>query len=104
MKHASPEALEALDLAWDDEAGFLGLLRGGRFDSELANKYLSLLNSINIEEGESLNGDFVRLVWFVPLFMEWQVERAVEHGVERVNLNRWIDRIRERVMELLGVP
>jgi hypothetical protein len=104
MKHASPEALEALDLAWDDETGFLGILRSGRFDSELASKYLLLLNSIDIEEGEALNSDFVRLVWFVPIFMEWQVERVLERGAERVELIRWTDRIRERVMEILGVP
>lgn len=104
MKYSSPEALEALDLAWDDESGFLGLLRAGEFNREAGEAYIRLLNSIEVEEGEPLNRDFVRLVWFAPIFMEWQIERTVERGANRVDLENVTDQIRERVMEILGVP
>lgn len=104
MKHSHPEVLEALDLAWDDESGFFGLLRAGKFSSEAADAYVRLLNSIKIEEGECLHPDFVRLIWFAPIFMEWQIERTVESGVNRVDLANSVDQIRERVMEILGTP
>lgn len=104
MKHSSPEALKALDSVWDEESGFLGLLGSGKFSSNLAEEYLKLLESIEVDEGEPLHRDFVRLVWFVPIFMEWQVDRSVEHGASRVELVNFVDLIRERVMEILGVP
>ncbi|MFD7500381.1 hypothetical protein [Streptomyces sp. NPDC059850] len=104
MKHSSPEALEALDFAWDDESGFLGLLRSGQFSSSLAEEYLGVLNSVEIPEGEELHPDFVRLTWFTPLFMEWQIDRAVERGANKQELVDAIDRIRERIMEILGTP
>ncbi|WKX70644.1 hypothetical protein [Streptomyces sp. XD-27] len=104
MKHSSPEVLEALDLAWDDESGFLGLLRAGNFSQSLAEDYLSLLNSIEIDEGEAFHQDFVRLIWFAPIFMEWQVERTREAGADERGLTNAVDRIRERIMELLGTP
>jgi hypothetical protein len=64
MKHSAPDVLAALDLAWDPEGGFLGLLRDGVFSEGLGNSYLELLNGIEIEEGESLNSEFVRLLWY----------------------------------------
>ncbi|MFI9381438.1 hypothetical protein [Kutzneria sp. NPDC052558] len=104
MKHSSPDVLEALDSAWDDTSGFLGLLRSGKFLPELAEGYLRLLSSIEVSEGEALHPDFVRLVWFVPLFMEWQVDRNVERGANKGELVNFLDLIRERIMEILGVP
>ena len=104
MKHSSPDVLETLDSAWDDTSGFLGLLRSGEFSPELAEEYLGLLSSIEVSEGEALHPDFVRLIWFVPLFMEWQVDRSVERGVDKGELANFLDLIRERIMEMLGVP
>ncbi|MCF3119305.1 hypothetical protein IPZ68_06225 [Streptomyces arenae] len=104
MKHSDPQVLEALDLAWDPEQGPLGKLRGGEYDPSLGEPYIALLNSIEISEGEPLHADFVKLVWFAPLFSEWQIERAVELGADKRTLADFTDRVRERVMELLGVP
>lgn len=104
MKHSNPQVLEALDLAWDDESGFLGLLRSGKFSSSLAEEYLGILNSVDIQEGEELHPDFVRLTWFTPLFMEWQIDRAVERGANKQELTNAADQIRERLMEIFGTP
>ncbi|MCX5009445.1 hypothetical protein OG765_00235 [Streptomyces sp. NBC_00555] len=104
MRHSHPDVLQALDLAWDDESGFFGLLRAGSFSQAAADTYITLLNSIEVEEGEPLNQDFVRLIWFAPIFMEWQIERNVESGANKMDLVNSIDQIRERVMEILGTP
>jgi hypothetical protein len=104
MKHSDPAALEALDLAWDDEEGALGKLRSGQFDAALAAGYTELLHSIEIEEGEALHADFVRLIWFAPLFSEWQIARVAERGGDEQEASNFSDKIRERVMELLGTP
>ncbi len=104
MKHDSPDALEALDRAWDPELGFLGSLRDGRFVPTLGDAYLKLLQSIEIPEGERLHPDFVRLVWFAPQFSEWQIQRAVDRGANRLEVASYSDRIWNAVTELLGTP
>ncbi|MEU1671277.1 hypothetical protein ABZ752_04490 [Streptomyces roseifaciens] len=104
MKHSDPAVLEALDLAWDADSGVLGKLRGGVYDAELGAKYIELLKSIEISEGESLHPDFVRLVWFAPLFSEWQLERVAENGGDGRAAHGFADLVRERLMEILGIP
>ena len=103
-KHSDPEVLEALDLAWDQDEGFLGMLRTGRFSQLAGEQYLELLTSIEIEEGVHLHPEFVRLVWFVPIFLEWNEERAVERGADKVLVGQFVNLVRERIIELLGAP
>ncbi|MFE1592355.1 hypothetical protein [Nocardia sp. NPDC058705] len=104
MRNTSPEVLEALDTAWDPERGFLGNLREGRFVPELRDSYLALLRSIEIPEGECLHADFVRLLWFAPQFSEWQIERAVDRGADRIAVSKYSNLIWTAVTELLGAP
>ncbi|WP_157183932.1 hypothetical protein [Nocardia takedensis] len=104
MRHDSPEVLEALDTAWDPERGYLGNLRDGRFVPALGDAYLELLRSIDIPEGERLHPDFVRVLWFAPQFCEWQTERVIERGADRVHLTRYSNLIWTAVTELLGPP
>lgn len=103
-RHDDPAVLEALDGAWGEESGYLGMLRYGRFSEEAGEKLLALLDSIEVGEGERLHPDFVRLVWFAPLFAEWQTERAVERGADQEKVALVADRLRERLMEILGTP
>jgi hypothetical protein len=102
--HDDPAVLEALDLAWDQDEGFLGRLRGGRFSEPEGRAYLRLLESVEIGEGERLHPDFVRLVWFVPIFIEWNSGLAVERGADKLLVQKISDAIRERLMVLLGTP
>ncbi|MBO8201450.1 hypothetical protein ACFW4X_27705 [Streptomyces smyrnaeus] len=106
MKHSSAEALEALDLAWDPERGVLGKLRDGIYDAELAQEYITLLESIEIEEGEHLHPDFVRLLWFSPIFSEWQSKRIAEFGSESDKLDsmNFANKVLSRVERILGIP
>ncbi|MFI6655974.1 hypothetical protein ACIBL8_10755 [Streptomyces sp. NPDC050523] len=39
-----------------------------------------------------------------PLFIEWQIERAVKSGADQLTVSGFGDRVRERVMEILGTP
>ena len=103
-KHSDPAVLEALDLAWDDERGYLGLLRAGVFSEDLGNQYVELLGQIEIEEGERLHPDFVRLVWFAPLYTEWQQEGFADRGKDSSEMVKIGNLIRERLMEILGIP
>jgi hypothetical protein len=102
MKQNNPDLLRALDEAWDDEAGFLGRLRYRNFDAASGQKYVELLESIDVEEG-AFSAEFVRLLWFVPLFLEWRVADMRGDSAEQA-LAAITDKVRTRVMELLGTP
>jgi hypothetical protein len=100
MKQTNPELLAALDAAWDDETGFLGRLRYRHFDAALGRAYVDLVQSIEVDEGEPFSPDFIRLLWFVPLFLEWR-QRDMAEDRDLADIS---DLVRERVMELLGTP
>lgn len=103
-RHDDPGVLEALDGVWDADTGFLGMLRARRFSKSAGERFLTLLQSIEISEGERLHSDFVRLLWFAPLFTEWQIDRAVEMGADRRDVERISNLIQTRVMEIFGTP
>ncbi|WP_436992136.1 hypothetical protein [Streptomyces sp. enrichment culture] len=97
------DLLELLDEAWDDESGFLGKLRSGEFDPDAGEAYAALLSRIP-PVGETVSSDLVRLIWFAPMFIEWQVERAARSEEEARQLNRIATQVHEAVSEILGIP
>ncbi|UGY93255.1 hypothetical protein [Streptomyces gobiensis] len=97
------ELLEALDEAWDDESGFLGKLRSQEFDQDAGEAYVALLSRIP-PIGETVDSALVRLIWFAPMFIEWQMERATNNEVEAANLKRIAGQVQEAVADVLGIP
>ncbi|MFG3093362.1 hypothetical protein [Streptomyces sp. NPDC048202] len=95
----SDDVLALLDEAWDDEVGFLGKLRAGEFDAEAGAAYVALFARIP-PVGETVDSRLVQLIWFAPMFIEWQSERA-GGGAE---LRRISTQVQEAVAEILGMP
>ena len=91
----------ALEAAYDLDEGFLGLLRGGHFDSLARDHFLQLLRSIDLET-ETLDRRLVGLLWYVPLFMQWQLERLDDE--EQVALRAAVDQVTNQLERILGVP
>ncbi|MFI7454046.1 hypothetical protein ACIBQX_41610 [Nonomuraea sp. NPDC049714] len=97
------ELLETLEQAWDDESGLLGKLRSGEFDLEAGEAYVALLSRIP-PAGEIIDSTLVRLIWFAPMFIEWQIERASSSESEMAQLKRIADQVQEAVADILGIP
>ncbi len=97
------ELLERLDEAWDDESGFLGKLRAGEFDSDAGEAYVALLSQVS-PVGEMVESRLVQLIWFAPMFIEWQMERASQNDAEARQLTRIATQVHEAVSRILGVP
>ncbi|WP_422750247.1 hypothetical protein [Micromonospora sp. WMMD1219] len=106
MAEGEESLIAALDEAWDDEAGFLGKLRAGVFDERQGNAYVELLRRIPaaVPHRDMLSSELVKLVWFAPQFIEWQIDRAAKDEAERARLQRIADRVHEAVSEVLGIP
>lgn len=100
---AVKNVLTALDEAWDDETGFLGKLRDGHFDPTAGEDFVRLLSTIP-PPMETIDAELVRLIWFAPTFIDWQIDRAAEGEVEAARLRRVQDQVHEEVVRILGMP
>jgi hypothetical protein len=91
--------LAELEAAWEPDTGFLGCLRDGIFDQALFTDFVTTLIRVRVAEEALLPARFVTLLWFIPLFMEWQTERVSatcspeEYGLARTRIERQLERI-----------
>ncbi|MGI4742162.1 MAG: hypothetical protein ACRYG7_43955 [Janthinobacterium lividum] len=90
---------DELEAAWELETGFLGCLREGLFDPILYANFLATLRRIRLDEHALLPRRLVTLLWFIPLFMEWQTERVManlsleEYQAVRTQVETQLERI-----------
>src|SRR5438552_1605020 len=96
------EQIEQLDLSWDMDLGFFGRLRQGYFDNELYKGFSILLKSISYEEDELIPKRIVSLLWYIPLFMEWQKER-VQQEINLKEYNSLKQNIENELERILGI-
>ena len=98
----SDRVMANLEAAYDLEEGFLGLLRGGHFHSLARDRFLGLLQSIDLAPEDTIDRRQVGLLWYVPLFMQWQLERLDDE--EQALLRAAIDQVTNYLERILGVP
>lgn len=91
-----------LEATYDFDDGFLGLLRGGHFDSLARDHFLRLLESMDLGAADTINRRVVGLLWYVPLFMQWQLERLDEE--DQIAVRATIDQVTNQLERILGVP
>jgi hypothetical protein len=60
--------------------GFFWKIRQGSYDKSDFNRALSQIASVPSQNGGPLPARLVSLLWYVPIFMEWQRERIREKG------------------------
>lgn len=97
------EVISILDQAWSDQ-GFLGRLREGLFTVEDGDRFLSFLRSIDITEDSLLPKRFMSLMWYLPLFLRWQLERVQKHSGHSVAFDDFITKVDNTLEQVLGVP
>lgn len=96
--------IQSMEKEWDID-GFLGNLRQGIFNPSAGDDFLALLSTISIEENEFIPKRLLSLLWYLPLFLEWQRERVAEVSGERVSLYvRFITQVQNLLEQKLGVP
>ncbi len=92
--------------AWDED-GFLGLLRYGRvYNQELGKEFLQNLQTLEFDSIECIPKDTVRILWFIPLFLEWR-EMDLENVLEENEYKSFIslkNEITTHLEELFGLP
>ncbi|TKD06472.1 hypothetical protein [Polyangium fumosum] len=96
--------IEALELEWSPEDGFFGRVRQGQFAAEDFQRALGRLAAISIEEDAEVPRRVVSLLWYIPVFMQWQAERVRENGADVTAYANAIQLMTNEVERLLGVP
>ncbi len=97
------EIIEQLDAEWDAD-GFFDRVRNGDYDDTRAKDILKMLRAINLEKDDLLPKRLVTLLWYLPSFLEWQVERVVEKGGNKSAYERFITDVLNTLEEVLGTP
>jgi hypothetical protein len=46
----------------------------------------------------------VALLWYLPLFIQWQIHRVEEAGGDPIRVSAVVDKVTSRLEEILGVP
>lgn len=86
---------------WDD---LFTAIRGGNFDSNSADQFCEDLDQVQVGLDSMIDRDFVRLVWFLPIFLESQINRVREKGHDGVCYDSFINKVTNILHRLLGVP
>lgn len=97
-------AIEKLNREWEPQSGFLGKVRYRTFDPEGLERLIQTLESIDIEEEKYLDRRLVSLLWFIPIFLEWQKPSFKEAGKDTQTLESAINKIMPLLYKILGVP
>jgi hypothetical protein len=97
-------AIPLLERFWDLPDGYFFRLRQGEYQVGGAAEVDLVLRSIDIDELGSLPRRLVSLTWYIPTFMEWQIERVRERGGDVDALRQDITRLQNALDKLLGVP
>ena len=100
---STSEAIGFLEGAWAED-GFLRSLREGLFDTEEAEAFAAALNSIEPGKGPVLDRRLVELLWFLPTFLSWQVERVQTRTGNQRLLEDFINRVTTSLQSILGMP
>lgn len=98
------EAISMIEFEWQPEHGFFWNIRQGLFSEVEFTRALNKVSSISIPDEADLPKRLVSLLWYIPIFMHWQIERVGESGGDIAAYVKAITKMSNEIERLLGVP
>lgn len=100
------ELILTVDKAWEIEDGFFYEIRSLKFDKEKGEKLYQSLAEAKLREGLVIQKKTVRLIWYIPIFLEYQKDslKSVLDEADFQDYLRLSNRIQSDVERLLGCP
>lgn len=98
------DAIEALEAEWDESAGFFLKLRGGSFCESGAGRVIHTIESLCLRTETTINTRLVQLLWYIPTFIRWQIERMPVDCDGRTNLVSFETKLMNEMESAIGVP
>lgn len=96
--------IDGLGSYWDLSDGAMYRLRQGKFDVAGIDDLIGFLRTISIPDDATIPKRLVSLLWIMPTFMEWQIDRVIEHGGSADELRKRIVLVRNELERILGGP
>lgn len=97
------ECIAWLETEWD-AGGLFDEIRNGVFDENKGNNFFFHLEKVNFEEVDNFPKRLISLMWYMPCFLEWQIERISEKGGDLQSYSQFSTRIHNFLEEALGTP
>lgn len=97
------EFIDRMEVEWD-EGGFFEQIRNGNYDDSRANYIIDLICALETNGQDFLPRRLVALIWYIPIFLEWQVERVVEQGGDNIAFDNFRTKTLNILQNVLGIP
>ena len=101
MNGENKDQIEIISNSWDED-GFLGKLREGNFNKEKFNELYAALRNIHFDETEEIDREIIRLIWFIPIFMN-RLKRNFPH-IPSEEYDSFTGRIEDALGVIIGYP
>ncbi len=101
---STADFLASIEAEWEPNTGFLWKARQGQFDAIGHERTVTKLRSLAIDEAADVPRRLVSLLWYMPLFLHWQIDRIREAGGDIISYTRAITSVTNEIERILGTP
>lgn len=96
--------IASIESEWEPEAGFFWRIREGDFQKDEFERALQKFAAIPSASNQPVPARLVSVVWYVPIFMQWQVDRMRELRGDLAAYVTAVNKLTAEVERILGVP
>jgi hypothetical protein len=89
---------------WAPETGFFWRLRQGTFEPAALHRALSVVAAVPTPIDQEIPIRLVSVLWYIPIFMEWQTPRVREGGADMTEYAVATNKFIAEIERILGVP
>jgi hypothetical protein len=79
-------------------------LRQGNFEKAWDHRAFSKLAAVPSLTNQPIRPRLVSVLWYVPIFIEWQIDRVRENGGDIAEYTAAIAKFTAEIERILGVP
>ena len=94
-----------MESEWEPERGFFWRVRQGQFSKDEFERTLEKIKAIPSASVDApVPQRLISLLWYIPLFMRWQVERVQENNADVAGYDIAVNKLTNEIERILGVP
>lgn len=93
-----------IESEWESENGFFWQIRQGQYHRVDFDRALSKIVAVPSPTENSIPLRLVSVLWYAPLFMQWQLDRVRESGGDVKEYTLAANKLSAEVERILGVP
>jgi hypothetical protein len=96
--------IESIESEWEPETGFFWRIRQGDFRKDEFDRVFAKFAAVPGASVEPLPARLVSVLWYVPIFMQWQIDRVRDRGGDVPTYATAMNQLTAEVERVLGVP